>query len=310
VIGRVLRDAWSHSVSSIAAALRGSGRLRRADGRYAVTVVSPPGHIHSAAFAEIAETLHYALRSLGHDSVITTDGDLADRRHIVLGSNLLPGYPMRIAGSAILYNLEQVESASPWLSPELLRLFRSHVLWDYSRRNAAALKAFDVQVAHVLPVGYVKELTRIRLAPAPDIDVLFFGSVNPRRRDVIDAMRATGLNVQAVFGAYGAERDALIARSKLVLNLHYYEAKVLEIVRISYLLANRCAVLSERGADPAEDEQLAGGVAFAEYHDLVRRACELIEAPEERARLALRGFEIMSARSAPEYLRAALTQPV
>ena len=57
-----------------------------------------------------------------------------------------------------------------------------------------------------------------------------------------------------------------------MLNVHFYEAKVLEMVRVSYLLANRCCVLSEVSSEPEEDDALAGGVAFAAYDDLVARA--------------------------------------
>lgn len=274
--------------------------------KFAVTVISPPDYVHSAAFTEVAETIHYGLRSLGHDSVLTSEAAPRWRRPIVLGSNLLPHYRTPLANDAILYNLEQVQTGSPWFSDELVDIFRRYVLWDYSRKNATALGALGVQVGHVVPIGYVKELTRLELAPAPDIDVLFCGSMNPRRKEIIDQMRAAGLRVHAAFGVYGPERDALIGRAKLLLNVHFYEAKVLEMVRISYLLANRCAVLSERSADPTEDETLAGGVAFADYQDLARRARELIDAPGERQRMARRGFEIMSARPAAQYLRAAL----
>jgi hypothetical protein len=276
--------------------------------KFAVTVVSPPGYVHSAAFNEVAETIHYALRALGHDSVLTTDGALPERLHVVLGSNLLLHYPLPLARNAILYNLEQVEVGSSWFRPELIEIFRRYVLWDYSKQNAAALDALGVQVAHVVPIGYVKELTRLQRAPEPDIDVLFFGSMNLRRQEIIDRMSAAGLRVGAAFGVYGKERDALIGRAKLLLNVHFYDAKVLEMVRISYLLANRCAVLSEHSSDPAEDATLAEGVAFADYEHLVQRARELIDAPDERERLARRGFEIMSARPAVDYLRAALAQ--
>lgn len=276
--------------------------------KFAVTIVSPPGYIHSAAFSEVAETIHYGLLSLGHDSVLTTQGALPGRLHIVLGSNLLPDYPLPLAHDAILYNLEQVGTDSIWLHPKLIEIFRRHVLWDYSNANAAALTTLGIRVAHVVPIGYVKELTRIRFAPERDLDILFFGSMNPRRKKIIDRMSAAGLRVHAVFGIYGEARDALIGRAKLLLNMHFYDAKVLEMVRISYLLANRCAVLSEHSSDPLEDNIFAEGVAFAGYEHLVQRACELIDAPDECERLARRGFEIMSARPAADYLRDALTQ--
>jgi len=273
---------------------------------YAVTVVSPPGYIHSAAFREVAETVHHGLESLGHDSVLTTQTMLPGRRHIVLGSNLLPDYPLPLAEDAILYNLEQVDTDSDWIRPELLDLLGRYEVWDYSERNAKALRELGVGAARVVPIGYVPELTRITPVAQPDVDVLFFGSVNARRQRVIDSMRALGLRVEAVFGVYATDRDALIARSKLVLNVHFYEAKVLEMTRISYLLANRVAVLSEGSSSPAEDAALAGGVAFVPYVQLAPRAAELIADSEQRRRLADRGFELMSDRPEREYLRAAL----
>jgi hypothetical protein len=225
----------------------------------------------------------------------------------VLGANLLPAYPLPLAGDAVLYNLEQVQPGSSWFRTELLDLFRRYAVWDYSRRNVEALAALGIAVARLVPIGYVPELTRIAPAPAPDLDVLFFGSLNPRRIAVIERLRAAGLRAEAVFGVYGAARDALIARAKVVLNVHYYEAKVLEMVRLSYLLANRCCVLSEVSSDREEDAALAGGVAFAAYDDLVARARELVADLALRQRIAQRGFELMRARPAIEYLRAALS---
>lgn len=250
--------------------------------------------------------MHYGLMSLGHDSVLTTEARLTGRQHIVLGSNLLPAYPLPLAEDAILYNLEQVDPGSQWFRPELIDVFRRYRIWDYSKKNAAALASLGVKVEQVVPVGYAQELSRIRFAEHRDIDVLFFGSMNPRRRLAIARLREAGLNVSAVFGVYGAERDALIARSKLLLNVHYYEAKVLEIVRISYLLANRCTVLSEGGADPDETSLLNGGVAFTNFESLTTRATELIGRPHEREEIARRGYELMSGRLMSDYLRIAL----
>lgn len=274
--------------------------------KFAVTIVSPPGYIHSEAFREVAESLHHGLLSLGHESVITTSGNLPGRQHIVLGSNLLAGHAIPVAPDAILYNLEQVQIGSAWFKPSLLSLFRQYTLWDYSERNALALRTLGIEVAHVVPIGYVPELTRIAPAAEQDIDVLFIGSVNPRRQQVIDQMGALGLRVGAAFGVYGRDRDALIARARLQLNVHFYDAKVLEMVRISYLLANGCAVLSEHSSNRAEDAALAEGVAFADYDGLPQLAKTLIDSPAERARIALHGLEIMRARPVADYLRAAL----
>lgn len=277
--------------------------------RCAVTIISPPGYPHSECFREVAETLHAGLVELGHDCVLSTDpggAGMAGRRQVVLGSNLVPDRGIELPGDAVLYNLEQVYGGSPWMTPGLVALFQRHTVWDYSPSNAAALGAFGVRAGHVLPIGYAPVLTRIEPAAERDIDVLFVGSFNDRRRAVLNQMRARGLRVHTQFGVYGRERDALIARSKVVLNTHFYDAKVLEIVRISYLLANRCVVLSEPGADPAESAWLSGGVAFAPYDQLAERAVSLVADAAERARLSRGGFELMRGRPIAPMLREAV----
>jgi SAM-dependent methyltransferase len=276
--------------------------------RFAVTVVSPRGYAHSAAFREVAESLHHGLVALGHESVLTDDVRPPGRRPIILGSNLLKGIGAKPAKDAILYNLEQVDPGSPWLTPELLALFRRHTVWDYSPRNAEQYPALGLPVPRVVPIGYVPALTRIAPAEEEDIDVLFYGSVNPRRRRVLEALAARGLRVEAAYGVYGEARDALIARAKLVLNVHFYEAKVFEVVRVSYLLANGRCVVSERGADAEEEGRFEGGVAFAAYDDLADTCARLAGDPAARAALCRTGQELMKRRDTAAYLREALEE--
>jgi hypothetical protein len=275
--------------------------------RFAVTIVSPRGYPHAEGFREVAEALHHGLEALGHDSVLGTDLGLRGRQHLVLGANLLAAAGQKPPPGAILYNLEQVQEGSPWFERELLELYRRFPVWDYSRRNVEALARLGLPRPRLVPVGFVPELCRI--APAQeDIDVLFYGSVNERRRAVLQELSRRGARVHAAFGVYGAERDRLVARSRLVLNVHYYEAKVFEIVRVSYLLANRRAVVSETGCDPAEEQGLAGAVAFAPYSGLVDACLDLLGDPEGRRRLGEAGLAAMQARPQPEYLRAALAE--
>jgi len=82
-----------------------------------------------------------------------------------------------------------------------------------------------------VPIGYVPELTRIAPA-AEDIDVLFYGASYERRYAVLRDLHDRGLRVKWLSGVYGASRDAWIARSKIVLNIHYWDAKIFEKVRL------------------------------------------------------------------------------
>jgi 2-polyprenyl-3-methyl-5-hydroxy-6-metoxy-1,4-benzoquinol methylase len=273
--------------------------------KFAVTVVSPEGYAHSEAFREVGETIHHGLVELGHDSILTNEFGSIERRHIVLGANLLPRCKVDPPAGSILYNLEQISVGSPWLKPELLELFRHFEVWDYSRHNVVELAKLGITNVRLLPIGSVPQLTRIAKA-AEDIDVLFYGSINPRRQVILDALVSRGVKVKTLFGVYGAARDAVIARSRIVLNLHFYETKVFEAVRVSYLLANRRVVVAERGAVPEEEAAFERGVAFADYGELVDTCLSVLKNPEERQRLSVAGHQIMTTRQESEFLASAL----
>ena len=275
--------------------------------KLAVVIVSPAGYPHSAAFDEVALGLTEALRGLGHDVVSSRNLAVGDRRAIVLGANLIPGSGLALPPDAVLYNLEQIDAASTWLTPALLALYRRHPVWDYSPANRERLAARGVPRPTLVPLGHVPALTRIPVRPeGEDIDVLFYGSLNPRRIQVLRALAAAGIAVEQVFGVYGEARDALIARAKIVLNLHYYEAKVFEVVRVSYLLANHKAVVSERGADRDEEAAFAPGVAFAAYDAIVPTCRALLADPAARAALARAGHALWTARAQATFVEPAI----
>ncbi|ORA82688.1 hypothetical protein BST28_03955 [Mycolicibacter kumamotonensis] len=131
--------------------------------------------------------------------------------------------------------------------------------------------------------------------------------LSARRYGVLKDLHDRGLRVKWLTGALGASRDAWIARSKLVLNMHYWDAKIFEIARVSYLLANKRAVVSERGDDPVLEHELESGVAFADYSDLVDRCVELLGDEDARRELAERGFELFSARDQVAIVERALS---
>ena len=276
---------------------------------FQVLVLSPPGYVHAEAFSEVAETLLHGLRALGHDAVLTRGlSALPGRRPIVLGANLLPRLKVALPPDAILYNLEQVERGSAWLSPDMVALFKKYPAWDYSALNLRQWESLGVPRPALVPISWTPELSRIPGDVAQDIDVLFYGSLNPRRQAVLEALGNTGARVEALFGIYGAERDAAIARSKLVLNLHFFEAKVFEAVRVSYLLGNGRAVVSETGASSEEEAAFSEGVAFAPYEQLVPTCLRLLADAPARAALGEAGRRVMAGRPITAALRGALPE--
>jgi SAM-dependent methyltransferase len=182
-------------------------------------------------------------------------------------------------------------------------------VWDYSLTNIALWQAMGsaLRPLHV-PLGYVPELRRISPSPSQEIDVLFYGSLNERRARTIQALRDAGVKVQTVFGVYGEDRDRLIARSKIVLNMHFYDAKIFEMVRVSYLLANSKAVVAEVSSDTPMEAGLADGVCFCPYSELAATCLALLRDDGKRHQLETRGFEWFSQRKESKILSTALAE--
>jgi hypothetical protein len=267
-----------------------------------IWVVTPPGYIHSRAFDELALGLKRALADLSISVPIVYSPEKVTGRPLILGGHLLAQRPdMPCPEAAIVFNTEQVDPTSSWFSEGYPDLLRTRVVWDYSPANILMLTFWGIAGVKLCRIGYVPELTRIP-ACEPDVDVLFYGSLNDRREVIIDDLSTAGVRVKTLFGVYGRERDAWIARSRIVLNHHYYEFGRFEIIRVSYLLANRKCVVSETGIDPDLESPFREAVTFGKYDELVDICLRLLSDADRRRILAQRGFDIMSSMKQSDFL--------
>ncbi len=276
--------------------------------RFQITLVRPEGFLHTEAFREVAETLQFGLRSIGHTAHIQENVIDAAATNILLGTHLLsPQDALMVPPGSVLYNLEQL--GGPSLPRQFYQVALQHQVWDYSLQNIRKWTAMNSAYRPIhVPLGYVPELSRIQTVPTPDIDVLFYGSLNERRNRIVKALKAAGARVHTAFGIYGKERDDLIARSKIVLNVHFYDAKIFEIVRVSYLLANSKAVVTECCSSTEIDEGLADSVLACPYNSLVEACLLLLQDEEKRRNLETRGFQWFSQRKESKILTKALQE--
>jgi hypothetical protein len=216
---------------------------------YRVVIIVPAGYVHSLCFTEVAFLLRNSLAANGIACDITANELAKDRINIVLGFHLLEFGDYLSSYRYIPYQLEQL-SASGIVFSDKIKNILSHGLavWDYSLENIEFLGRHGISAKH-LPVGYHEGLEQVPKGAEKDIDVLFFGSLGDRRRAILDGLEKTGKSsVKSLFGVYGKERDGFIARAKILLNIHFYPAKIFEAVRVSYLLNNRCCVVSEESS--------------------------------------------------------------
>ena len=283
---------------------------KSATGKLQLVLIQPEGYQHSGALSELAETLIYGLDGLGANFQFAINELAHEATNIVLGAHLLDAHAMRdLPAETIIYNSEQIDDKSTWIDGPYMDLLRRCTVWDYSEANIARLQQRGVNNVRFVPLGYVPQLTRIPAVATQDIDVLFYGAINERRKNILEALIARGLRIEFLAGVYREERDHYIARAKVVLNMHYYDASVFEIVRVSYLLANEKAVVAECGATTTLEPDIRDAVCAVPYDRLVDACAELVADANKRANLARRGFDVFSRRDERRILGEALGIP-
>lgn len=259
----------------------------------------------NGVFDEVAESLRHGLATLGHPVEVLTGAFLSDSRTILLGAQLVADWNA-IPTNTVLFNFEQLGAPSHYITDAYLHQLSRHTVWDYSPRNIAWLAERGInQNVRLVRIGHSPALVRVPRVDQ-DIDVLFYGAVNERRYRVLEAAKDAGLRVVLVTNMFGAERDLVIGRAKVVLNMHYYDTKIFEIARVGFLLANGKAVVTEAGPDTELEDALRPAMAAVPYEQLAETCRQLVADSERRQCLERAAQEIFAARSQADFLRSAL----
>ncbi len=91
----------------------------------------PPGFAHSRAFFEIAIALEEGFREIGLRAPIVRDVEEIGGHGIALGCNLIPEFGMsNLPDSLIMFNPEQIQPDSVWMTPAYIDLLRSHPVYS------------------------------------------------------------------------------------------------------------------------------------------------------------------------------------
>jgi heptosyltransferase-3 len=262
---------------------------------YQILLVKPAGFDFVEGFREVMESLQEGFRELGFSVPILENRLIPGATPIIFGAHHLDtDATAALPPGSIIYNLEQLMPGYPWFVPSYLELLRRHVVWDFSERNIRYLQDSGISPnARLVPITYSPCLSRIKPVPQ-DIDVLFFGIQTPRRLGLIAELRNAGLDVAALSNVWGAERDAWIARAKVVLNTHAQDGGEFEIVRIIYLLANRKAVVCEVDDPDEVPADLCQGVIPARLADLVSACLAAVRHEGIRNVAAIAGFHAVN----------------
>jgi hypothetical protein len=142
--------------------------------------------------------------------------------------------------------------------------------------------------------------------PLQDIDVVLVGTLSFRRRRILHALRALGVQVVDK-ASFGVARERLLRRAKIVLNIHHDQSDLLETVRLQLLLSLQCFVVSEATSDGAATREFQPLLQFASYSQLVETVMRWLKRPSvDRAAVAARGYAYITSASMVQVFRPLL----
>lgn len=267
-------------------------------------------NVHDS-FMEVIESLWWGFHELGFECTFRLNQLDRDCVNIAFGwvaafnCGLAHTYPQ----DTILYNFEQWSGDQLEVNSELQKIADKFQIWDYSLGNIHKWKALNPKYTpYYAKVSFAPNLVKINPVEE-DIDILYIGSMDAARARKISACQANvGLNrnsVVTVSGIWGKRRDDFMARSKLLLNLSYPDSPhtIFEIVRVSYYLANKKAVVCEYHPALEIEDDMKKVLKFAKANDIPVVCDDLVHNPEKRRAYAAECFDVFRERDVRDVIK-------
>jgi len=163
-----------------------------------------------------------------------------------------------------------------------LSLMKNNIVFDYHHISSAYLSTLNIRVF----AQYLFEFPVNNSSVERDIDILFIGSKSDRREAVYKNLLKRYPTKNIVFHLDWAhsnqnELNKELSRAKVVINIPYYDSKILETHRINKALACGCKVVSlysgEKATDDFYDKYIHLTHDFFDYFDSCDMCPDLIE---------------------------------
>lgn len=243
-------------------------------------------------FTELALCLRDSLAAGGWTSHHRCNEADPQAISVVIGA--LPPFPSLATQldqrRTLIANFEQFGSTSALAGGEYQRWLREWVVLDYHSRNVEYLKRGNPgQRAFEIPIAPGPSV-RFGCGPGsdPTVDVLFFGSLNDRRAALLEQLKAAGMSVEVVAGAYGSELAPAVQRARLVLHIHFYDTALFPVARVLQPVMAGVPIVCETPAFAQLSDWSTSGIVFVPYEGLVDTCRRLLDAPDERRERAAR----------------------
>ena len=185
--------------------------------------------------------------------------------YIIFNINSLNNLPQNY----IVYNFEQLITKREWKDSFFIKCKNAIKVFDYSLENIKVFKKKHIEAFH-LPFGWCSVLEPNLSLDNKDIDILFLGSLNKKRLNIISKINGIiNSNLYIHNKCFGNDFDIVTSKTKVGLNIHYYEGKsILELTRIIPYICAGIHVVSERSSDKYYDRIFYKIITFCKKEDM------------------------------------------
>ena len=232
----------------------------------------------------VAKLMSLDLESMGVRSKIefySKNQEYSENLYIAICPQFLENIPKKY----IAFQMEQSIS-SRWFDDRYLKILKQALaIFDYSRDNILFLmnKKINSDKIFYYPIYpdeiFEADLVKRQIFDNYEYDILFYGDpTSKRRRELLESLSCR-YKLKICSEIFGNELYNEILRSKIVINIHYYENALLETTRIAELISLNKVVVSECGCDNVRDftyDELVNFVPVGDYELLVKKIDTLL----------------------------------
>lgn len=258
--------------------------------RFSICIIEMEGYRFSHFLYDLCKYLCFTIEALGYDCCMVKNQFYPDRINIILGSHYLSdlkiAQQIKQSGKYIILQSEVLREGGIAGWPDQPSYYKIYVplmqkataVWHGVESNEQYFAKLGIHAEKIPKFGYLPALEEITYQKKKkDIDFLYYGSITPHRRKLIDALIRLGGKVVCIFDEAAIFRNDYIARTRVHLapnqgpGINHITAKTL------YLLNNRAVVVVEQCH---EQEWIENCYLSANANDWANLCMETLQRPD------------------------------
>jgi hypothetical protein len=224
------------------------------------------GHIAQAVAADLT------LANITNNLIEGTEQEAQDKNSIYVQFWTFGKYYDRDQ-RYIMYNWEQMRILNFWNHLDLMIYSRyAFEIWDYSFENQKYFQSWGINSIVVIP-NYHPSMPIAPHNPSRPLTISFWGSINERRRKLIEKINIEYPLNQIKIISNSSEFD----NTRIILNIHSWpDDNILEVHRLSQVIASRVICLSERSTDIKLDQYFEPMVTFFDMDNFKEKIGDIL----------------------------------